>query len=77
MENNSYHNESYLLGLKDAVKQIENEYDCCKLQFEGQESTLLIIKSAFSRAISLIETKMIQSNSNITINQLVNQFNLL
>jgi hypothetical protein len=70
-----YHNDSFLLGLEDAIEQIVDEYDCCKLQFEGQEEKLKTIKMAFSRAISLIEDRMIQHNSKIKKNQFVDEFN--
>jgi len=72
-----YHNDSFLLGLKDAIEQISDEYDCCKLQFEGQDEKLNTIKMAFSRAIGLIEDRMIQHNSKIKVNQFVDEFNRL
>jgi hypothetical protein len=72
-----YHNDSFLLGLEDAIEQIVDEYDCCKFQFEGQEEKLNTIKLAFSRAISLIEDRMIQHKSKIKTNQFVDAFNRL
>jgi hypothetical protein len=72
-----YHNDSFLLGLKDAIEQISDEYDCCKLQFEGEDKKLNTIRMAFSRAISLIEDRMIQHNSKIKMNQFVDEFNNL
>lgn len=72
-----YHNDSFLLGLEDAIKQITDEYDCCKFQLEGQEEKLNTIKMAFSRAISLIEDKMIQHHSHIKMNQFIDEFNRL
>ena len=71
---NGYHNDSFLFGLEDAIEQIGDEYDCCKLQFEGQEEKLKSIKMAFSRAISLIEDRMIQHHSKIKMNHFVDEF---
>jgi hypothetical protein len=73
----SIDNDSFLLGLEDAIEQIIDEYECCKMQFEEQEEKLNIIKMAFSRAIGLIEDRMIQHNSKIKMNQFVNEFNRL
>jgi hypothetical protein len=72
-----YHNDSFLLGLEDAIEQITDEYDCCKMQFEGEYEKLNTIKMAFSRAISLIEDRMIQHSSKIKMNQFVDEFNRL
>lgn len=72
-----YNNYSFLLGLEDAIEQITSEYDCCKMQFEGQEEKLNTIKMAFSRSIGLIEYRMIQHQSKIKINQFVDEFNRL
>ena len=72
-----YHNDSYLLGLKDAVKEISDEYEMCQLEFEGQGEKLNIIKMAFSRTIGLIEDRMIQHGSKIKMNQLCDEFNRL
>lgn len=74
---NNYHNESYLLGLEDSIQEICTEYDLCEMEFEGQEEKLLVIKTAFSRAISLIEDRMIQHGSKIEMNQFVDKIGKL
>ena len=72
-----YDRKHHLLGMADAIELIGDEYDCCKLQFEGQDRKLFSIKMAFSRAISLIEDRMIQHGSEIKMNHFVDEFNRL
>lgn len=47
-----FHLDSYLLGMESAIQQILNEYELCNL---------LLVKTAFSRAIGLIEDEMLQT----------------
>jgi|688.fasta_scaffold2138570_1 hypothetical protein len=72
-----YDRKNHLLGMADAIELIGDEYDCCKLQFEGEDEKLKTIKMAFSRAISLIEDRMIQHGSEIKMNHFVDEFNRL
>lgn len=68
MNNSTHDNDSYLDGLTDAIQQIISEYDCCKMEFEGETEKLDIIKMAFSRAIGLIEDQMIQNGGSFRVN---------
>lgn len=69
-----FNKESYLLGLTDAIELIGDEFDCCKLEF-SDENKINTIHSSLSRVISLIEDRMIQHGSDITMNQFVSEFN--
>ena len=66
---------SFLFGMISAIDQIRTEYEACQFEFEGDNDRLAIIKSAFSRAIGLIEDEMIQYGADIKINELVDKFN--
>jgi hypothetical protein len=55
-----FHLDSYLLGMEDAIKQILQEYELCKEEYD-ETKPLNIVKLGFSRAIGLIEDEMLQT----------------
>ena len=83
MENkNEFHKASYILGLKSAIEQIENEYELCVMEHDSQlekeevKSKLRFTKMAFCRLTGLIEDQMIQYGEvfkrNLYVDQIYN-----
>ena len=74
-ETHNFNNESFLLGLTEAVEQIKTEYEILELELANNKDKLNDIKFAFVRVLGLIEDTMIQYGANIKVNDLCSTLN--